>query len=194
METQRDISILRGVQERAILYLHICFILALMILFIQVRGDSSIKGFRIKQFEIKLTAYADDTTFFVKDAQSLRKILKLLKKFEEFSLLRINVEKCEACWIGRAKKNHNTKPVKCKWTSLTNSSIKILGICFSYDKALVEKDNFYNLSLDCHTLPNIWKKRWLSLAGKFQVFKSLVASKPVYLATMITVPQNFATH
>ena len=39
------------------------FILALEILFIQVRGDSFIKGFRIKQLEIKLTAYADDTTF-----------------------------------------------------------------------------------------------------------------------------------
>ena len=65
---------------------------------------------------------------------------------QEFSMLRINVEKCEACWIGKAK-NRNTKPVKCKWTSLTKSSIKILGICFNYDKALVEKDNFYNLSL-----------------------------------------------
>ena len=126
----------------------------------------------------------------MKDVQSLKKILKLLKKFEEFSSLRINVEKCEACWIGRAK-NHNTKPVKCKWTSLTKSSIKILGICFSYDKALVEKDNFYNLCLDCCTLLNIWKQRLLSLAGKIQVFKSLVASKPVYLATMIPVPQNF---
>ena len=58
-------------------------VLAPEILLVQVRGDSSIKGFRIKQFEIKLTEYADDTTFFVKDAQSLRKILKLLKKFEE---------------------------------------------------------------------------------------------------------------
>ena len=93
-------------------------------------------SFRIKQFEIMLTAYADDTIFFVKDAQSFRKILKLLNKFEEFSSLRIDDEKCEACWIGRAK-NRNTKSVKCKWTSLTKSSIKILGIFFSYDKALV---------------------------------------------------------
>ena len=31
----------------------------------------------------------------------------------------------------------------------------------------------------------------LSSAGKIQVFKSLVASKPVYVATMIPVPQNF---
>ena len=46
----------------------------------------------------------------------------------------------------------------------------------------------YNLSLD---ILNIWKQRWLSLVGKIQVFKSLVASKPVYVATMIKVPQKF---
>ena len=66
-----------------------------------------------------------------------------------------------------------------------------MGDCFSYDKALVEKDNFYNLSSDCRTLLNVRKQRWLSLVGKIQVFISLVASKPVYLATIIPVPQNF---
>ena len=76
------------------------FILTLETLFIKVRNDSSIKGFRIKQFEINLSAYADDTTFFVKDAQSLRRILNLMKKFREFSSSTINVEKCEASWIG----------------------------------------------------------------------------------------------
>ena len=101
----------------------------------------------------------------MKDPQSLRKILKLYIKFERFSSLRINVEKCEACWNGRAK-NRNTKPAKCKWTSLTKSSIRILGICFSYDKALVEKDNFYNLSLDCRTLLNIWKQKVVILSRK----------------------------
>ena len=40
------------------------FILALETLFIQIRSDPSIKGFRIKHIEIKLSAYADDTTFF----------------------------------------------------------------------------------------------------------------------------------
>ena len=39
------------------------FVLALKTLFIQVRSNPSIKGFRIKNFQIKLTAYADDTTF-----------------------------------------------------------------------------------------------------------------------------------
>ena len=78
------------------------FILALETLLIKVRNDSSIKGFWIKQIEIKLSAYADDTAFIVKDAQSLRRILNLMKKFRQFSSLTINVEKCEVSWIGKS--------------------------------------------------------------------------------------------
>ena len=72
------------------------FILSLEILFIQIRSYSSIKGFRIKHIKIKLSAYADDTTFFVKDSQYLHIILKLMKEFQVFSSLAINVEKCDA--------------------------------------------------------------------------------------------------
>ena len=82
------------------------------------------------------------------------------------------------------------KPIRCKWSSLTTSCIKILGIHFSYNKVLAVKENFYSLNLDCRALLNIWKQRWLSLAGKIQVCKSLVTSKPVYVATMIPVPQK----
>ena len=120
----------------------------------------------------------------------MKRVLKIMKKFEKFSSLRENVVKCEACWIGKARKN-KSKPVKCKWASLTKKSIKILGIFFSYDKRLVEKDNFYSLILDSRSLLNIWKQRWLSLAGKIQIFKSLMALKPVYVSTVITVPDNF---
>ena len=79
------------------------FILALETLFIQIRSDSSIKGFRIKHIEIKLSAYADDTTFFVKDLQSLQRILKLMKEFQVFSSLTINVENVRLAGFGRAK-------------------------------------------------------------------------------------------
>ena len=43
------------------------FILVLEILFIQVRNDSSVQGFKIGDIEIKLSAFADDTTFFVRN-------------------------------------------------------------------------------------------------------------------------------
>ena len=101
----------------------------------------------------------------------------------------MNVEKCEACWIGRSK-GDTDKPVKCKWISLMNNTIKILGTYFSYNKLLEKKMNVYNLVTDCQTILNIWKQRWLSLAGKIQVFKSLIASKSVYIATMKSLPQD----
>ena len=63
------------------------FIIALEILFIQVRNNSAIRGFHVRSVEIKLSAYSDDTAFFVKDSHSLHRILKLMGKFQEFSSL-----------------------------------------------------------------------------------------------------------
>ena len=44
--------------------------------------------------------------------------------------------------------------------------MKILGINFSYNKTLADRDNYYNLAIDCRALLNIWNQSWLSLAGK----------------------------
>ena len=156
-----------------------------MLPYLQIRNDKSIPGFKFGKIEIKLTSFADDLTFLVNDTQSLRRILKLIKIYGIFSslIIKMNVEKCEACCIGRSK-GDTDKPVKCKWISLTNNTIKILGTHFSDNKLLEKKMNFYSLVIDCWTLLNIWKQRWLSLAGKIQVFKSFIASKPVDIATM----------
>ena len=136
-------------------------------------------------------AFADDKTFLVRDIQSLRRMLNLAKYFQEYSSLKFNVEKCEACLIGKAK-GQSSKHIHCKWINLNRISIKILGAYFSYNKQLVEKMNFSQVTTDCRILLNIWKQRWLSLAGKIQVFKSLIASnKPVYMATMKNISPQF---
>ena len=158
--------------------------------FIQVRSDISIRGFKYNEVEIKLTAFADDTTFLVTGIQSLRRMLNSAKYFQQYSSLKFNVEKCEACWIGKAK-GQSSEPIQCKWISLNRRSIKILGAHFSYNKQLVEKMNFNQVTTDCRILLKIWKQRWLSLAGKIQVFKSLIASKLVYIATMKNIRSQF---
>ena len=50
--------------------------------------------------------------------------------------------------------------------------------------------NLYSLTMDCHNILNLWKQRWLSLAGKLQSFKSLIAAKPVHIATMKVLQNN----
>ena len=62
---------------------------------------------------------------------------------------------------------------------------------FSYNNQLVEKINFNQVTTDCRISLNIWKQRWPSLAGKIQVFKTPIASKPVYIATMKNIPPQF---
>ena len=74
--------------------------------------------------------------------------LNLAKYFQGYSSRKFNVEKFEACWIGKAK-GQSSKPIQCKWINLNRSSIKILGAHFSYDKQLVEKMNFYQVTKDC---------------------------------------------
>ena len=44
--------------------------------------------------------------------------------------------------------------------------------------------------MDCRNVLNLWKQNLLLLAGKIQSFKSLITSKPVYIATMKMLPKN----
>ena len=54
---------------------------------------------------------------------------------------------------------------------MTQITVKILGVHFSYDKKLAAKENFCKPIIDGHTLLNVWNQCWLSLAGKIQSIK-----------------------
>ena len=86
------------------------FVLCLEILFIKIRSNKAIKGFKFEKLEVKLTSFADDVTFLIKDPCSLKKNSENNKRVWNFSPLKINVYKCEACWTGRSKANTG-KPV-----------------------------------------------------------------------------------
>ena len=59
------------------------FILALEIMFIEVRSNVNIAGVKIGGHSVKLSAYADDTYFFTLDVNSLRLILNTCDKVEK---------------------------------------------------------------------------------------------------------------
>ena len=82
--------------------------------------------------------------------------------------------------------------MNCRWVSLVSGTIKILGIYFSYDKKLAQKENFTKTVTSCKRILGKWKQRWLAVLGRIQVFKVLIASKPVYTAIMKTVSQEFS--
>ena len=105
------------------------FIIALETLAIYIRGSDEIKGINIRnEHEIKLTAFADDMTTFLKDDQSAEKLLHVLNDFGRCSGLKLNESKLEACYLG------TSSPADFQLNVDIKSCIEILGIFFSYHK------------------------------------------------------------
>ena len=72
------------------------------------------------------TAYADDSTFFLRDIPSVKELINSFNQFYHFSGLKANIEKCEIAGIGSLKEvKEPVRGLKC--VDLANNSIKILG-------------------------------------------------------------------
>ena len=65
-----------------------------------VRENPNINKLNIFDKNFLLTAYADDTTFFVSDIASVNEIIKSFNVFSKYSGLKLNASKCEICGIG----------------------------------------------------------------------------------------------
>ena len=101
------------------------FILCLEILFTIVKNNKDIKSLKILGNTFLYTAYADDTTFFLKNLGSIKELLNTISLFSSFSGLKPNLSKCKVAGIGLLK---GVKVAVCgiKCIDLTKDAIKIL--------------------------------------------------------------------
>ena len=109
------------------------FILAFEVLFIFINFNKNIDGINIFNHEYLYTAYADDTTVFLKKPNFSEECLNDIESFSKFSGLRLNLDKCEIAVIG-VLKNVNVALCGMKNFNLTKESIKILVVHISYNK------------------------------------------------------------
>ena len=63
--------------------------LALVIMFSQIEKNDQIKGLKIDDSIIKLSAHADDTYFIALDVPSFQQVFIVCNTFEEFSSLKL---------------------------------------------------------------------------------------------------------
>ena len=166
------------------------FILALENLFLQVGQNIDIRGITIDDHEIQISAYADDAKFLTINVHSMESVLAICDIFQEFSSLKLNKEKSEACWIG-SRKHDKDKPLNCRWINLTDDKICSMGVYHSYDPLIPSKHNFLDLVTILRDCLQVWKFRSLSLSGKILVLNTLALSKSIYIATMIAPPKQF---
>ena len=107
--------------------------------------------------------------------------------FSLFSGLKVNRSKCEIAGIGTKK---GVKVALCGMSSinLKYDLIKILGVCYSYNKEIENEKNFMNHIKKIQNILKIWRMRDLTLKGKVTIFKSLAISKTVHLALVTNIP------
>ena len=132
--TSKYFKLLRGARQGDPIAAYL-FIITLEVYFIMLRSNSDIKQLNIFNEKFLLSAYADDTTFFVQDLASITLILHIFDVFSIFSGFKLNISKCEVCGIG-VLKGVNTALCNVKNVNLNTSFIKILGFHFSYNKEI----------------------------------------------------------
>ena len=169
------------------------FILVIEVFFHMVRSNRLIEGLNILNFEHKLTAYADDSSFFLKNESSVLELLKTFELFSKYSGLMLNKGKCELAGIGAKKDVIGESVPGLKKINLCEDSIKILGLHYSYKNDILVERNYITVVKKITKVLAMWKWRNLSLAGKVTVFKTLAISKIVYIAFLSTVPKSILT-
>ena len=103
------------------------FICTVETIFLTYQNNSSIKGIKVFDYVFLYTTYAYESTFFLKNLVSVKKLLDIFSCYSKHSGRKSNFSKCEIAGIGFLKGNDVTMcGIKC--VNLQVNTIKILGI------------------------------------------------------------------
>ena len=173
-------SISRGVRQGCPLSPH-SFTLAVETLANRIRTDNDVRGIHIQNTEIKITQLADDTTCFVKDKNSIQRLISIFKDFEIFSGLKINKDKTKAKVIGPEPLPTNSL-FGLDWTC---EALHTLGVTING----TEVDHYIlNYKKRLKNLLATWKSRKLSIKGKSSVINTLAIPPLLHYTNVIHVP------
>jgi len=139
-----------------------------------------------KDVELGILQFADDTVFFCEDSYSNVVTLKsILRGFEIASGLKINFHKSKLIGINVHRNN-----LACYTKTLNCTQ---MGLPFSYLGLEVggnpRKKKFWDPVLNkLKTRLNVWKGRFLSMAGRICLIKSVLTSTPLYYLSLFRAP------
>lgn len=107
----------------------------------KIRKDNKVEGIKLFQTEHMVIQFADDTTLFLRNLNSVQNSITPIDPFGSFSGLSLNVEKTKAIWLGPWRFN-NSKPFELKWTA---DPVRALGTFIFYNEKEEKEKNKKNL-------------------------------------------------
>lgn len=172
-------SIRQGCPLSALLYSLVAEPLGLAI-----KQERGIKGIEIEQTgkESKIFQYADDTTIFAREEESVKQVMEIVRRFCKGSGGKINEEKTAYMRFGQTtdlEENFKFKEVK---------EMKILGILMGKDEDKVREIMWEEIVGSIERRLNFWKLRALNLKGKVLILNVLMTSKLWYFLYMTSMP------
>ena len=171
----------RGVRQGCPLSTILCIILAEVILE-NIRQNKNIQGIKISQMEIKLSAFANDTTLYIGKNTSLIHLQNQLQDFELFAGVKYNRDKCVGMWLG-VNIDNTEKPLGFKWNS---EKIKILGYVYRQTRKITRKQIGKRSKIKYISK---WNNLKLSLIGRKLIINPVMLNKIWYLAYVETPPK-----
>ena len=152
-----------------------------------IRNDREVHGLTIGNTQIKLSQLADDTTIFLNDYNSIKRVLDILQHFEKCAGLKLNKDKTEAIKLGISS-NTDKKTYGLKWVP---GPVKVLGIWVGKDQQQIRSKNF-DIKLDkLKRKINMWKPRNLSIKGKITVLRSQILPLVLYPGSVLFAHEDF---
>ena len=171
------INIKRGIRQGCPLSM-LLFITCTDVLTRHVIKNNQIKGITFQKINLKITQYADDTTFSCQNIHEIYAIMNELEKFEKVSGLKINQDKTQILITNRKIQ----EKIRLDFPMIhIKDSLKILGIKF-YLEPIKNKKNWKE------TIPKIigtlqkHEKRNLSIFGRIQIIKTLIVPLFIHVA------------
>ena len=119
------------------------FVIATEVLSQKIRRSKMINGIEIEYSgsqEITLSQYADGTTAFLSDSESVMQLFELLGLFERCSGLKINESKSELLWLGSWRHRRD----KILNLLIIEEPVYALGVHFAYERDTVLQRNFWD--------------------------------------------------
>ncbi len=113
-----------------------------------------------------------------------KKMLILLKSFQQCSGLKINTNKTQSKYIGSLS-NNDYYPHGLSWPK---TPIKTLGIVITIDDESNYIHNFQQRILNLKSILNKWKHRKHSLKGKITILNNLELSPLIYASSVVDTP------
>ena len=105
------------------------YIIRSEILNLTIRNNLEIKGIMVMDTEVIISAYADDTTLYLKDKHSLIKAIDVLHNFQTYSGLKVNLDKSDILPLGKYRKN--PPDISDIDIGYTTNTVRLLGVSFN---------------------------------------------------------------